>query len=75
MPLSVYEFSSPSGGDQFISTNGKSKPSWTIRQFSSPSGGDQFISMEIANAERRRGKFSSPSGGDQFISTTSTLKI
>ena len=39
------EFSSPSGGDQFISADAVSVSDTSIL-FSSPSGGDQFISNE-----------------------------
>ena len=46
--MQVTRFSSPSGGDQFISVNeylGLSRSG----QFSSPSGGDQFISETKMN--------------------------
>ena len=62
-------FSSPSGGDQFISwkTNYKYL---TLRVFSSPSGGDQFISLKLSDVDLQAlAEFSSPSGGDQFISS------
>ena len=42
----VKEFSSPSGGDQFISVVGEELKIHNHR-FSSPSGGDQFISATI----------------------------
>ena len=41
-------FSSPSGGDQFIS-KGKDASKQNKFKFSSPSGGDQFISMLMKN--------------------------
>ena len=60
-------FSSPSGGDQFISKMQKSQFIIALG-FSSPSGGDQFISPPQQFKVQAVVAFSSPSGGDQFIS-------